>query len=385
MVTTPIHISMRLMFYSHGLQLLIKDILNLPWFHDLWVQATAVVTAFRKSPLQLALLRDKMQDLYGRHQALTLAIITRWGSQFSMIKSLLKNKQALMTYGMDKHANIVLSVLNSIVSRDFWGGLEETERILAPIHDRQRLSEADSALIHSVMPAWLAIREHLSDLPQDRLQAPVETILNSVWEARFAKQVMDLHRVAWALHPEQYCQPITVALRDSLMRIFPIHFRDTKTMSQALTEFYAFRNQTGGFIKDSTCWNFIENPILFWQLQTLDAPTLGPLAERLMDTPANSVPSERAFSIQNLVHTKARNLLSTLRVDKLQYIHINQHIIRRTCSAAKSIPIAYTEDELVALEDVIMMQDNSHEDVEDMEATGGETGKEIWLGQAEET
>ncbi len=64
-----------------------------------------------------------MQDAYGRIQALTLAVIVRWGSQYSMIKSLLRNKQALMTYGMDKQANIVAPVLNSIISRDFWGGV----------------------------------------------------------------------------------------------------------------------------------------------------------------------------------------------------------------------------------------------------------------------
>jgi hypothetical protein len=39
------------------------------------------------------------------------------------------------------------------------------------------------------------------------------------------------------------------------------------------------------------------------------------------------VPSERAFSIQNLLLNKLRNRLSTERVDKLQYIYINQRVL----------------------------------------------------------
>ncbi len=322
-----------------------------------------------------------MQHAYGRVHALTLAVIVRWGSQYSMIKSLLRNRQALMMYSMDKQANIVAPVLNSIVSRDFWGQLEETEQILGPIHDRQALSEVDSAFLPAVTPSWLAIRKHLADLPQDRLQAPVKTILNSVWEARYKKQVMDIHAVAWALHPMQYAQPITVALRDAVMTVFRQQFQDAKTLSEALSQFYAFRGQQGGFRRDNYCWKIIENPILFWQLQTLDAPVLGPFAERLMETPANSVPSERAFSIQNLVHTKARNALSTIRVDKLQFIHINGNILCRRSNPTSKTPISYSEDDLVAMEDILLGEEAS---LEDVEATGMDSGEKTWLGQVEE-
>ena len=60
---------------SHGLQLLIKDILQLPWFKEVMQKVTRVVTAFRKSPLQLAILREYQQKEYGRYRAFILRYI----------------------------------------------------------------------------------------------------------------------------------------------------------------------------------------------------------------------------------------------------------------------------------------------------------------------
>ena len=68
---------------------------------------------------------------------------------------------------------------------------------------------------------------------------------------------------------------------------------------------------------------------VFWNSATSLAPIIGPIAIRLISTPATSVPSERAFSILNLVYTKLRNRLSNGRVDKLQYIYINERVLRK--------------------------------------------------------
>jgi hypothetical protein len=51
-------------------------------------------------------------------------------------------------------------------------------------------------------------------------------------------------------------------------------------------------------------------------------PELSSFANRLMNTCANSVPSERAWSTINYIHSKTRNQLSVKRVDKLQFIYI---------------------------------------------------------------
>jgi hypothetical protein len=65
---------------------------------------------------------------------------------------------------------------------------------------------------------------------------------------------------------------------------------------------------------------------LFWGLS-------GTLALRLASTIANSVPSERSFSILRLLQNKLRSRLTAQRIDKLQYIYINERVLGRVAGA----------------------------------------------------
>jgi hypothetical protein len=54
----------------------------------------------------------------------------------------------------------------------------------------------------------------------------------------------------------------------------------------------------------------VSDAYTFWQFASESSPSLAELAMRLFETPANSVPSERAFSSMNLTHTRYRNRLT---------------------------------------------------------------------------
>ncbi len=72
---------------SHGLQLLMKEIIETTWFSDRFQSAQNVVTHFNKSPKQLTLLREKMCNAYnGKKRAFILSVLTRWGTQVNMIE-----------------------------------------------------------------------------------------------------------------------------------------------------------------------------------------------------------------------------------------------------------------------------------------------------------
>jgi len=86
---------------SHGIQLFFKDLLKLPRFNDIIQQAQTVVTAFRKASLQYARLRICQQACYKRNISLVLSVITRWGTQYRLISSLLNSKDALKRYVCD--------------------------------------------------------------------------------------------------------------------------------------------------------------------------------------------------------------------------------------------------------------------------------------------
>jgi len=110
---------------SHGLQLLIKDLLSLPPLKLLLDQAQAVVKAFHKSRLQLARLREHQITLYSKKQALCIAVITRWGTQYRLINSVLKNKDALRRYAIEqKSRDLPFNSHDCISSAAFWRDFE---------------------------------------------------------------------------------------------------------------------------------------------------------------------------------------------------------------------------------------------------------------------
>jgi hypothetical protein len=63
---------------SHGLQLLIKDILELPFFEETFKSTTLIVTFFKKSKLQLARLREAQKAAWGHHKAFLSAWVFKF-------------------------------------------------------------------------------------------------------------------------------------------------------------------------------------------------------------------------------------------------------------------------------------------------------------------
>src|SRR5579859_4021468 len=87
---------------SHSIQLLFKDILNLPYFVKVLQQAQLVAKSFGKALLQFTHLWNiQLTQFYHRHQSLILSVIMHWGTQFHLIQSVLKSKYALKCYASD--------------------------------------------------------------------------------------------------------------------------------------------------------------------------------------------------------------------------------------------------------------------------------------------
>src|SRR5438046_5656580 len=111
-------------------------------------------------------------------------------------------------------------------------------------------------------------------------------------------------------------------------------------------------------------------PKMFWHAAMILSPFIAKLGYRLCSTPCNSVASEQAFSIQNLIHTKSRNRLKSVTTDKLTYIYTNARILDQFDSEgvfllpesikARSIHDLTPEDE-VTLENVLLGLDIEHQ------------------------
>jgi len=104
---------------SHGLQLLIKDVLGIPYYKVIQSQIMLVINTFRRSPLQLSILCEKQNAFYGKTSALVLAVITHWGTQAHAIESIYKNKKAFKAYVLDDRTQLDHQVSQLLCLRDF--------------------------------------------------------------------------------------------------------------------------------------------------------------------------------------------------------------------------------------------------------------------------
>lgn len=91
----------------------------------------------------------------------------------------------------------------------------------------------------------------------------------------------------------------------------------------AMREFNDYQTKTGNFSVQST-WRFASDPRIFWLEASSFAPTLAELAGRVLSITANSVMSERSFSLLNRIHTPSRSRLHVDKVDKMAFINANR-------------------------------------------------------------
>ena len=83
---------------SHGLQLLVKDLLKILTFKNIMNKVQTVIKSFRSSLLQYAHLREFQLQYNKQHQSLMLSVITCWGTQYRLIQSLLDSKDVIKRY-----------------------------------------------------------------------------------------------------------------------------------------------------------------------------------------------------------------------------------------------------------------------------------------------
>src|SRR5438046_7935887 len=108
---------------SHGIQLLVGDLLKLPDFNDTIQKAQCIVKSFRHAPLQYARLREFQVEYYKKPQSLILSVITRWGTQYRLDRSLLKD--AIKCYTLEYQSlpatqHLKQPALGAITDKDLW-------------------------------------------------------------------------------------------------------------------------------------------------------------------------------------------------------------------------------------------------------------------------
>jgi hypothetical protein len=353
---------------SHGLQLLIKDLLELPQIASVIAKAQTIVQSFHRAKKQYAILRSKQE----KPQALLLSVITRWGSQFLLISSVLRCRNALFAWLGDPRAQIGKkgeNKLSSIITdQSFWSDLSIIEQIIRPIHEAQKMSESDSSTLSKVVPRWQKLGAELG-----RLSLIFPNLIGGFLDiggpffARLAKQTTDLHSAAFLLDPISLLkstnqEEVNKALSFLLKRC------KEEQRKELHKSFFEFRTRTGVYNSAYPSSMHYDNPIAYWKSYIFDEEqeVLAKLAVRIFEAIANSVASERAFSAMNLIHSKLRNKIGAEKAQKLIYIYMNQRVLDRNGSIFISDPFEKSDEQQIELEEMLLdLLDSSEKESED--------------------
>lgn len=305
---------------------------------------------------------------------------------------MLSNKDALKRYEVEYghlHASqkVKQSVLDTIISRSFWPALESMRELLQPIDECLKMSESGKSNLGHVLDRWKDFLRHLE--AKKREFAEVEMFLSSgTFANRFARQVLPIHIVAYYLTPLKTLSDIRNS--DKSKSAIPINFEhqigqffrstssseaDAKTL---IHEFACFRTQQHPFEPARLCWEEAGDTALFWELARGLTRFLSQLATRIFSTPVNSVASERAFSVQNLIHTKIRNRLHSVQADKLAYTYTNGRILstfdgRLDVEGFQGLKI----DDLTSEEEVMLEEMLLEIEAEDTTSKIGSNGEDV--------
>lgn len=113
---------------SHQLNLVIKDIPELPSLKTTLGEAVEVSKWFRNHQVPLATLKERQMELYKKHISLSLPVPTRWQSNSKCLKSLIDSKDALL-------AATVSPVVSTIMAQRNYRGASVGARVKAHILD----------------------------------------------------------------------------------------------------------------------------------------------------------------------------------------------------------------------------------------------------------
>ena len=151
---------------------------------------------------------------------------------------------------------------------------------------------------------------------------------------RYGHQISPIHIVAYYLTPKN--RQLSFELeqnpdhRTKLFNFFTEYTNSPEETKLLRMEYIYYITQQGSFDSTDPCWDHEENPKEFWLFASLFSKYLAPLCLHLFNAPCNSVPSERAFFIQNLIHSKLRNQLQSVKVDivlHLRWLELHSHEI----------------------------------------------------------
>ena len=283
-------------------------------------------------------------------------MITRWGTQLRALQSVLANHEAFLRYSSradvisddrKKEKAKVTEMLAVVHNAQFWSNLALVCTILEPLHEAQKMSEANKAHLGYVYPRWIEIRKSWETLERSGREQYRRVDWPGIYrhyEERLARQVTVENYTAWALDPTTRPLALTPNHQAQIIAFIRRYCGFPASVESVVREFLEYRSCEGAYAAHLINQELLLKPMDFWLYMASLGSQLSFLARRIYSSLANSVPSERSFSAQNLLHCRLRNRLSQEKVDRLAFIYMNYRTLNHATKAWEQLSDAEIED-----------------------------------------
>ena len=324
--------------FSHMIQLVVKDGLdNADQVKRVLGKITRLVSHVHHS--------TKASDVFEDDLKLQMANATRWNSQLTMIKSLLRVSNSTMEK-LDYNGKLNAYEIN--IAKDL-------VEILTPFKWLTDLSQGENQVTASIiLPVIRGLQAELKHL-DEKFKSRLVTTLKSSANARLSQFEEDKEfKLAAALDPRwklAWCTPEEQTdLKQAVLQkaeAMSASFSSSTMSSQGSDSPPKKRSKHFQFMKDNprreipsgTCSLFSQieeyfsspcipedaDPLIYWKHHQLSYPILSKLACHFLQVPASSAPVERRFSIAGKIFRPERCLLRDELFEKLMFIRCNSY------------------------------------------------------------
>jgi hypothetical protein len=176
-------------------------------------------------------------------------------------------------------------------------------------------------------------------------------------------QTQPIHWAAFLLDPISSLQYIDADGQEAAIQwlLDYVSKQEKKKVSCSIQDFLGKEN---GFTQSHISQLYVDNLARYWTcyLRSKIHDELAQLAVRIYKTVANSVASERAFSVMGLVVTKLRNRLGSNKANMLIFIYMNLRVLERGNDLLLGDWVDKTDQDQVEIEDLLVLLDQELQD-----------------------
>ncbi|GBB95101.1 hypothetical protein RclHR1_24790001 [Rhizophagus clarus] len=307
---------------AHSLNLLIGDIMKLPWADRTMKNGKKIVKYFKSHQVPAAILKRYQLSNYDRRISLKLPVKTRWGSSAICLNSLQVNQLAIELTITELSRNQTVRIeddIKSIVLDDeFWEDVDNLLKVLNELVIGISMFESDTPSLSKVL-----------DWYHNQLESPVYVFdvagnnIKNIIEKRWERIYHPVMEVAHLLDPSFHGRHLTSDSMNKISLFIQKYYSDNAVIIWTQILNYKEKNRV---FANKLAWETAGkiDPVTWWCGNFSDsAPELTQVAKKVLSIPTSSAASERNWSAFAYIHDKKRNRLNADRVLKLVYIYSN--------------------------------------------------------------